>query len=115
MICVRRPIGLSVSTGVRPQKIVYYFLNARLWLVSDSDRLINFLYFLQVGQSRAYPSMHAQVTLVNKSGNGHFLEHFVAFLEERRGVINILFQLGLTLVPEPHAPIYGFILMGAAQ
>lgn len=59
--------------------------------------------------------MYAEYTVIDNSSEGHFLEQFVAPLEERSWIIYILLEFHLALVPEAHTSINFDVLVGSPE
>lgn len=115
MLDVRSELWLAQPARVAPQQLVYNLIVLGLRVVVDLQRPVDLLYLQHVLQGVPDASVRAEDVLLDDGSNGHLLKQSVHTTEEGVLVIDVLFELGRTLISEAEDLVDLPVLMRSPQ
>ena len=94
---------IARRTRVTPQQVIDDLIFCILGgLMTDFDGSFDCFDLAQARQGGSDSSVHAQDLVFNQSGQGHLFEKLVDLAEERKRVIDVLFEEVCAVISETH-------------
>lgn len=115
MLDIRGEFRLAQPTRVAPQELIDYFIVLGLGVIVDLKGSVYLLYLQQVLQSVADAAVGAEDVLLDEGSDGHLFKQSVHPTEEGILVLNVLLELGRTLIAEAEYSVDLSVLMRPPQ